>query len=346
MKYSIRLPFGRVFSRSKSLPLLVGAALALGGCAEGGAQSVQSIAFGEADELFVQPIRVCDDNGKSCADVNLFEDITRKILEQAQLKVSFLPTNQLNASRFLRIEDARNRNSPDYEFYELTRTGGAGAFGRHPDSTRDSGPINVWFVDEIEAINGFTQFGVAWVGSNGVLVSQDSLDFNGGVGRTDTVAHEISHNLGLRHATLGAGSPKNLATDGDDRLIPSLLSDIGIDGAGLSVLTDAQIKAIQNSSFVREGVPGILSEEIAAADSATARLSDEAAIAETLPLDSLASANLALSEPVAATSAASATAAVSVPESDGLLGLSVIALSFVTVRRRWPARQSQSDSQL
>ncbi|MGB7088385.1 MAG: hypothetical protein WBD47_22710, partial [Phormidesmis sp.] len=116
--------------------------------------------------------------------------------------------------------------------------------------------------------------------------------------------------------------------------------------AGLSVLTDAQIKAIQNSSFVREGVPGILSEEIAAADSATARLSDEAAIAETLPLDSLASANLALSEPVAATSAASATAAVSVPESDGLLGLSVIALSFVTVRRRWPARQSQSDSQL
>ncbi|MGB7087907.1 MAG: zinc-dependent metalloprotease family protein, partial [Phormidesmis sp.] len=233
MKYSIRLPFGRVFSRSKSLPLLVGAALALGGCAEGGAQSVQSIAFGEADELFVQPIRVCDDNGKSCADVNLFEDITRKILEQAQLKVSFLPTNQLNASRFLRIEDARNRNSPDYEFYELTRTGGAGAFGRHPDSTRDSGPINVWFVDEIEAINGFTQFGVAWVGSNGVLVSQDSLDFNGGVGRTDTVAHEISHNLGLRHATLGAGSPKNLATDGDDRLIPSLLSDIGIDGAGL-----------------------------------------------------------------------------------------------------------------
>ncbi|MEM6451575.1 MAG: zinc-dependent metalloprotease family protein [Cyanobacteria bacterium P01_D01_bin.105] len=220
------------------------------GCPEGGIPSVETIVFdGEPEELRIQPIQVCDDNGNNCADVNLFADITAKILEQANLRVSFLPTNQLNASRFLSIQDNPNRTSPDYEFYELSRLGGAGAFGRHPDSTATSGPINVWFVDEIEALSGFTQFGIAWVDANGVLISKEVADFNNGAGRIDTLAHEIGHNLGLRHTNFGAGGPDNLLTNGDDRSIPGSIDDIGT----VSTLTNEQIREILNSPLLADG---------------------------------------------------------------------------------------------
>ncbi len=245
------------FFKQPLKPLLLGVAIALGGCSSDGIQAVQTIVFGEPDALNIQPIQVCDDSGSRCAGVNFFEDITAKILEQARLKVNFLPINRLNASRFLTIEDSSRRNSDDYEFYELTRTGGAGAFGRNPDSGRTTGPINVWFVEEIETLNGFTQFGLAWINANGVLVSEAALDF-GSNGRTDTLAHEIGHNLGLRHTTLGAGGPNNLLTDGDRRNVPGSVNDISPDGAGLSNLTDAQIKTIRNSPFVSQGASGLL----------------------------------------------------------------------------------------
>jgi len=248
--------------------VLLGLALALGGCSESDFQSAQTIVFGEPDELSVQPIRVCKDDGSDCAQVNLFADITAKILKQANLKLSFLPTNQLNATRFLSINDrpASERGSADYEFYELTRTGSNGAFGRHPDSTDTSGPINIWYVDTIEALNGFTQFGLAWVGANGVIISKEALEF-GTNGRTDIVAHEIGHNLGLRHETLGAGGSNNLLTDGDRRNVPNSVDDINPDGAKLSALTNAQIAAIKQSPLVTQGTPGTFSgSEAAAAD--------------------------------------------------------------------------------
>ena len=296
-------------------------AIALGGCSSEGVQAVQTLVFGEPDVLYIQPIQVCDDSGSRCARSNFFADITAKILEQARLKVSFLPPNRLNATRFLKIDDSSRRSSSDYEFYELTRTGGAGAFGRHPDSGRYSGPINVWFVEEIEAINGFTQFGLGWISANGVLVSEAALDF-GSSGRTDTLAHEIGHNLGLRHATLGAGGANNLLTDGDRRNIPGSVSDINPDGAGLSALTDAQIKKIRDSPFVTQGAPGIatgfeISLDNQMDDSAAGERSAGSAPALTPPT---------LTPP---------TPPKSVPEPTvGWLGLSVLGLSMLTVTRR------------
>ncbi len=229
------------------------------GCSEVVPSGGQTIDFGEADrELFIQPIQVCDDSGSHCASVNMFEDITRKILAQAKLKVSFLPINQIRNSRFLKIDNNTSRSSSDYEFYELSRTGGAGAFGRNPDSTRTSGPINVWFVEEIEASEGFTQFGLAWIDANGVLISEESGTFNG-TGRPDTLAHEIGHNLGLRHGSLGAGEANNLLTEGSYRNIPTSIEDIG----SVSQLSDAQIAKIKLSGFLTHNSAGLSGTEIA-----------------------------------------------------------------------------------
>lgn len=240
-----------------------GAAIALStslsSCTGGGGSGNQTISFDKARELDIQPIQVCNDAGAGCAEVNLFADITRKILDQAKLKVNFLPTNRLNASRFLKI-DASSGRAEDHEFYQLSRSGGPGAFGRHPNSTRTSGPINVWFVDEIESPNGVTQFGLAWVDANGVLISQAAADFNNGRGRADTLSHEVGHNLGLRHTTLGAGGSNNLLTDGSVRNVPGSIDDVFPDGVGTSQLTNAQIKEIRSSSLLSDAAGDAIAE--------------------------------------------------------------------------------------
>jgi hypothetical protein len=320
----------RLRFKPKPLHCLLGVALALGGCSEGGYQSAQSIVFGEPDELSIQPIQVCDDRGNNCAGLNMFADITAKILEQAKIKVSFLPTNRLNASRFLSINDSDNRSSSDYEFYELTRTGGKGAFGRHPASTQTSGPVNVWFVDNIESTNGFTQYGLAWVDANGVIISSDVRDF-GSNGRTDTVAHEIGHNLGLRHGTLGAGGANNLLTDGDRRNIPSSLNDVGEDGAGLSLLTDAQIAEIKKSAFIGRGQPGSPTTEVEATDAKDAQL-----IARLGKASANSSLNASANAQLVANQAAIAEADLArVPEPSSALALSGLAgLSLLALNRR------------
>jgi hypothetical protein len=192
----------------------------------------------------IQPIQVCDDVGLFCADLAPFEAATRKIWAQADLDFSFLNPNRLNATRFLTID------SQD-EFAELSFSGGAGAFGRHPLSTSTTGPINLWFVDSIFPFQGFETLGLAWIDRNGTVISDDILSANNGLGRLDTVAHEIGHNLGLTHGDFGAGGANNLMTEGSFRASPTSLNDITPDGDRLDQLTNTQIDVARESSLSR-----------------------------------------------------------------------------------------------
>lgn len=246
--------------------LLIGFALTVSACSGGSGgggndgAAATPVSATEADQLVlqVQPIQVCDDNGIVCAQVEFFEAITDKIWGQANIDISFLPLNQLNDSTYLTTDEN--------EFSDLSFSGSAGAFGRHPDSTRTQGPINLWFVDVIETTTGLIQFGNAWVGQNGVLVSDDIFDFNNGIGRLDVIAHEIGHNLGLRHSTFGAGPANNVMTGGGSRTIPTSIDDIFPDGARLSQLTAAQIEEARDSSFLT----GVAADEIVPVTSADA----------------------------------------------------------------------------
>lgn len=225
--------------------IAIGIFFAISACSGEGETAVPE---SEPDQLTleVQPIQVCDDGGIVCAQVEFFEAVADKAWGQANVDIAFLPLNQLNDSTYLTTDED--------EFTDLSFSGGPGAFGRHPESTQTGGPINLWFVDVIETSSGLQQFGNAWIGLNGVLISDDILDFNDGAGRIDVIAHEIGHNLGLRHSTFGAGEPDNLMSGGGVRAIPSSVDDIYPDGDGLSRLTPEQIEEVRKSNFLQPSV--------------------------------------------------------------------------------------------
>ncbi len=240
--------------------VLAGSTVALTACGGSSSSSVSNPLPSGGDQLVIQPIQVCDNNGDNCAQVEFFQALVEKVWAQAGLAVTFLPLNQLNATRYLDVNND--------EFSELSFSGSAGSFGRHPRSTRNSGPINLWFVDDINSTSGGSviQYGNAWVGANGTLVSDDILTF-GTSGRIDVVAHEIGHNLGLRHNTLGAGGANNIMSSGSDRAIPSSVDDIVPDGAQLGQLTSAQISRATSSSLLTTSA-GLASVLETSADSA------------------------------------------------------------------------------
>jgi hypothetical protein len=193
-----------------------------------------STAQAQVDRWFtVQPIQVCDDVGGSPAPIPMFQAETEKIFAQAGVAPIWLPTTQLNDSSLLSVPSVANIDLPGN--------------GQHADPLT----INMWFVEDMPYAAGWTLYGEAWNGANGVAINGTAVDnFNGGVGRIDTIAHELTHNMGLGHSNFGAGGANNLVTAGSARDVPDGIGHITPDGDDLSQLTAAQITELRSSPFL------------------------------------------------------------------------------------------------
>lgn len=212
----------------------------------------QAISF----QVFIQPVQVCMDDATGCAQVGFFEDETDKIWAQADLDMQFLPTLQLNETDFLSISLGAN------EHVDLYVAGNA--IAGDPATTM---AINMYFVDDITNGPGTTYglgcgaavFATFCGNETGVIIADEVFTFNGGVGRLDTIAHEVGHVLGLTHDGFGAGGGENLMTAGSSRIVPSTIDDIAPDGANLDQLTLAQLDEALSSAYVKSAPePGAL----------------------------------------------------------------------------------------
>jgi hypothetical protein len=218
---------GTMFAKRASFPaalILFAAAFA----SSAGAMPIDSY-------FTVNPIRVCNNAGLDCSTVNTFSAETTKIYAQAGVVPIFLPTTQINSTASQVVPSVSSVN--------------VAGNGQSSNST----VINTWFVKQMTSAPGTVLYGEAYVGGNGVAINTTNVNsFNGGIGRVDTVAHEIGHNLGLGHTDFGAGAANDLMTAGSTRNIPNGVGNIAPDGTNLDQLTAEQITQIRSSPFVKQ----------------------------------------------------------------------------------------------
>jgi len=88
------------------------------------------------------------------------------------------------------------------------------------------------------------------VGGNNAAVTAATFSFDSGLGRIDTIAHELGHDLGLPDCTLCDAD--NLEAAGSFRDIPLSVNDIYPDGADYDQLTAAQIQTADSSAFLTQ----------------------------------------------------------------------------------------------
>ena len=192
--------------------------------------------------LRIQPIQVCSDDGTDCANTNriLFSAETTKIWAQAGVEIEMLPWEQFYGTPWLNLTTSI---FDDYTIYGLA---GSPGHGQNPDPT----VINVWFVKSFNngAFGHSLQTSPGIAQRNGVGIADNSFSYNNGIGRRDVLAHELGHNLGLDHTTLGAIGNTNLMVPG--RQTPDSTQDIIPDGQQLDFLGDLQIAQARSTSFL------------------------------------------------------------------------------------------------
>ena len=196
------------------------------------------------DKKLVVTVRtVCNDDGVDCSFQgpagNLFyEAEADKIWAQAGIDIEFVLGLRVNSTELL--------HGPAAGLSAFT----APLVG--PGTTMD-------LSSSLLGTGSGILFGVAWLGAGGLALNMDAVaSFNSGIGRIDTIAHELGHNLGL-YAGAGAigghdnGNSHFLMADGGVRDIPSSLGMICPDpsaAACLDFLSPAHIAVARASSLL------------------------------------------------------------------------------------------------
>lgn len=203
-----------------------------------------------ASLVTLQPIRVCDDAGGSCANSanTLFEAEGDKIWSQAGIDLVFNPFLNINETDYL---SASGSGTDPISGDSLALLDAATAL----NDTAVSLAINLIFVQNFTGDPGLFGFGCgaavfAGFCNNrvGIIVADNVFSFNGGVGRLDTIAHELGHVLGLVHTAVS----NHLMASGGVRSIPGSIDEIFPDGADLDQLTAEQITTALGSQYVVE----------------------------------------------------------------------------------------------
>lgn len=195
--------------------------------------------------------QLCDDGGLNCAATGpsgneYFTDSTNKIWAQAGIAVNFSFQTTINSTHFLDIDDDVAGDTFG-DLHALYGTMGPSATG-----------IDMFLVKSVAGA-----YGEGWSGAGGlVMAMQTIMDFNGGLGRIDTLAHELGHNLGLEPTDSPnyAGSsdpghsnnPNSLMAGGGIRNVPTTLADIKPDGLGYDQLNAYQIGVVQKSTLLND----------------------------------------------------------------------------------------------
>ncbi len=197
----------------------------------------------------VKPIHICSDTGTGCGDSaeTLFEAAGDKIWAQAGIDLVFLPWAQINKTAYLDISVGSGAViDPEAQ---AVMTAGTGI-----NNTAVTLAINIFFaptLDSDPSLFGLGCGGPVFAGfcnnQVGVFIADNVFSFNGGVGRLDTIAHELGHVLNLQHTAVA----DELMASGSVRTIPGSINDIVPDGAQLDKLTQAQITEALGSDFVR-----------------------------------------------------------------------------------------------
>ena len=216
--------------RFRSAAIAGAARLAVLGCSLGLLAGARAIAA-PIDRYFrVQIVRICDNTGTVCAATPYFAAETTKIYAQAGIAPIFLPILNYNNSAVLNGTTGIDAIS-------------MAAFGCPSPCTPLSTTLFAFFAN---TLNG-ASYGNAWLNDNGSAFDASLIaSFNGGIGRRDTFAHELGHNLGLDHYDVAT----NVMASGGVRAIPSSVADITPDGANLDQFTPAQIATIRGSRFL------------------------------------------------------------------------------------------------
>lgn len=189
-------------------------------------------------QLIVNPIQVCNNSGTGCANssLQLYESVTDKIWSQAGIDIVFLSWKQFDDSASLFISSTS----------ELVKPGNQAMGGN---------VINMWFITQYSGA-----YGAANSGGRRVAISNSVFSYthpsDPGIGRRDTIAHELGHILGLPH--FGAADPLNLMTTGGSRnaatqlqqVTPGTTPDPPLTSSEKSQLTAGQIATVLSSPYL------------------------------------------------------------------------------------------------